>query len=377
MKILNINHLLDPYSGGGTAERTFQLNRFLSQTGASCKIVTLNVGINNDRFAGLENLSVVALPCLNRRFFIPRISFSAMDELVADADIVHISGHWTLLNALAYISCRKYHKPYVFCPAGALKPFGRSMLLKRLYGFFVGKKIAMNANACVAITEEEGKNFAKYGVPRDHVVVIPNGICSEDYELPEGEEESINYSPYILFLGRLSKIKGPDLLLEAFARVADRFPAIHLVFAGPDDDMLQSLTETTKRFSLTGCVHFKGYIGGKDKVRLLHNASLLAIPSRREAMSIVVLEAGICRIPVLFTDTCGLESFAKDGAGTMVSASVDALAQGLSDILSNGETASRKVERLELLVRKYYLWSMQAERHLALYARILEGVNAR
>lgn len=372
--------MLDPLSGGGTAERTFQLSRFLSQTGASCKIFTLDIGINKDRFAGLQNLSVVALPCLNRRYFIPRISFSAMDELVADADIVHLSGHWTLLNALAYISCRKYNKPYVFCPAGALKPFGRSILLKRIYDFLVGKKIARNAYACVAITEEEARDFEKYGVQADRVVVIPNGICPEDYELPEDYEpkqvEPFNGSPYILFLGRLSEIKGPDLLLEAYAKVADRFPAIHLVFAGPDDGMLQSLAETAQKLSMTGRVHFRGYVGGKDKLKLLHGASLLAIPSRREAMSIVILEAGICRTPVLFSDTCGLDGFAKEGAGTMVNATVDALALGLSDILNNEDAATRSVEKLESLVRKYYLWSMQAERYLALYARILKKAIA-
>jgi len=383
LKILNVNHLLDPYSGGGTAERTFQLSRFLSKAGASCKIATLDIGIEKNRFSGLENLSVVAFPCLNRRYFVPRVSFSAMDRLVADADIVHLSGHWTLLNALAYISCRKYRKPFVFCPAGALKPFGRSILLKRLYDFLLGKKIAMNASACVAITEEEGSDFSKYGVPSDRVVVIPNGICPEDYELKashaavllQEEQESYAGSPYILFLGRLSEIKGPDLLLDAFARVADRFPAMHLVFAGPDDGMLQSLTEKVTKLSLTGRVHFKGYIGGEAKLRLLRKASLLAIPSRREAMSIVILEAGICRTPVLFTDTCGLESFAKDGAGTMVNASVDALAQGLAEILTNDEAVSIKVEKLESIVRQHYLWSMQAERYLALYARILEKVT--
>ena len=87
--------MLDPYSGGGTAERTFQLSRFLSKAGASCKIATLDIGIEKNRFSGLENLSVVAFPCLNRRYFVPRVSFSAMDRLVADADIVHLSGHWT------------------------------------------------------------------------------------------------------------------------------------------------------------------------------------------------------------------------------------------------------------------------------------------
>ena len=39
---------------------------------------------------------------------------------------------------------------------------------------------------------------------------------------------------YILFVGALTEVRRPDLLLEAFARVAEDYPEVHLVFAGPD-----------------------------------------------------------------------------------------------------------------------------------------------
>lgn len=378
MKILNVNHLLDPQTGGGTAERTFQLSRFFSKAGITCTVVALDIGITPERVRALGDVRLVAVPCLNRRYSVPRISPSAMNRLVAEADIAHLAGHWTVLNALAYNSCRKLNKPFVFCPAGALKPFGRSLLLKRLYDAWIGRDIARAANACVAITEAERADFATYGVPPERVVVIPNGIDPGDYDCLDApsletlrDKYSLPIGPYVLFLGRHSEIKGPDLLLGAFAKVADRFPDIHLVFAGPDGGMLHFLMEMADKLSLVRRVHFIGYVGGQDKATLLRGARLLAIPSRHEAMSIVVLEAGICGTPVLFTDACGLEVFAREGAGTMVEASAEALAEGLSTMLSHEAEVDIAAERLSAVVQERYIWQMQADRYLALCSRLL------
>lgn len=46
-----------------------------------------------------------------------------------------------------------------------------------------------------------------------------------------------NFEPFVLFLGRLSPIRGADLLLNAFKRIVQQFPASRLVFAGPDAEL--------------------------------------------------------------------------------------------------------------------------------------------
>lgn len=375
LRILNVNHLLDPVSGGGTAERTFQLSRFLSLAGAECTLLTLDIGVLEERVRLLKGVRLVALPCINRRFFIPGVLPSNIDGLVADADVVHLMGHWTVLNALVYRSCRRLNKPFVFCPAGGLKLFGRSLMLKWLYDAIIGRGLVREASACIAITDEERDDFDGYGIPRDRVVVIPNGIDPEDYESYSGQEFSeglgLSNVPYILFLGRLNEIKGPDILLDAFIRIAEAFPDVHLVFAGPDDGMLQVLKNCVDRNSISGRVHFVGYVGGAKKAELLRSAKLLAIPSRREAMSIVVLEAGISATPVLYTSACGLEALAREGGGFMVESSVEGVREGLCNLLSNGEYARSCAERLLSIVRNEYLWHTQAERYFHLYSHLM------
>lgn len=379
MKLLLVNHLLDPVSGGGTAERTFQLARFLAAAGADCTVLTLDIGITAERRSGLGGARLVALPCRNARFFVPRVASAPIRELVAGADVVHLSGHWTLLNALVFRACRRLGKPYLFCPAGALKPFGRSLWLKRLYELAVGRRLARSAAACIAVTEAERADFVACGVDPRRVVVIPNGIDPDACRLADAAAAIAEFrnacgvgdARFILFLGRLSEIKGPDLLLDAFVRLAPVHADVHLVLAGPDDGMQRSLEATTAAAGLTGRVHFAGYVGGHRKLAALQAATLLAIPSRREAMSMVVLEGGICACPVLFTDACGLDDLAHRNAGTMVGVSAAELAAGLATLLADVPAAQLAAARLQRIVHAEFLWPVQAQRHLALARRVL------
>lgn len=383
MKVLNVNHLLDPQTGGGTAERTFQLSRFLAKSGVATTVLTLDIGLGKVQSDKLDNMKVVTLPCVNQRFFLPWAPPGLIDNLVADADIVHLSGHWTILNALVHRSCRRQGKPFAFCPAGALTPFGRSIKLKRAYDALVGRELARSAAVCVAITDQERSDFSAYSIPPERVVVIPNGIDPGQYinaslaqaEVQIRERFKIGTSPYIFFLGRLNAIKGPDLLLEAFFRISDQFPEFHLVFAGPDGGLKAALTERANQCCLQEKIHFPGYLGGQEKAAALRAATLLAIPSRREAMSIVVLEAGMCGTPTLFTDACGLEELAVLGAGTMVGVSAEALAAGLVGLLTEPMSMRDAAGRLENLVRERYLWEMQAARYVTLYEQILSGAR--
>ena len=154
MRLLSVNHLLDPESGGGTAERTFQLCRHFVGAGIECAVLTLDIGINAERRAALAGTRIVALPCVLRRYLVPRWSWRVLKEEVAAADIVHLMGHWTLLNALAFLAARSVGRPCVVCPAGALAIVGRSKLLKCLYNLVVGRRILRQAAGHVAITRD-------------------------------------------------------------------------------------------------------------------------------------------------------------------------------------------------------------------------------
>ena len=234
----------------------------------------------------------------------------------------------------------------------------------------------MNADLCIAITSDEKNQLYDYGVMDDKISVIPNGISPEDYSSQDDAGFRARYglgdAPFILFVGRLNRIKGPDLLLQAFCEAKEALNDFHLVFAGPDEGLLEELKRTAAAHDIEGRVHFLGYLGGADKAQAYHAASLLAIPSRQEAMSIVVLESGIVGTPVLLTDQCGMNEIAGIGGGRVVPASAAGLHEGLVELCRNRDSLRAMGKRLQEYVMKRFMWDSMVKEYIALYERILE-----
>jgi glycosyltransferase involved in cell wall biosynthesis len=314
---------------------------------------------------------VVALKCLSKRFYLPRFRYKEIEDLVTNADVVHLMTHWTFLNALVYFIARRHKKPYVVCPAGVLLIYGRSRVIKLLYNWIIGNKIIRNANKHIAVTADEIPQFKTYGAQRDSIVVIPNGIAPEDFTDDKVDDFRAKYglgrAPFILFMGRINAIKGPDLLLRAFCNVREKLARYHLVFAGPDEDIAAELRAIVAEYNVGDRVHFIGHVGASDKSRAYYAADLLVIPSRREAMSIVVLEAGIAGTPVLMTDQCGFNQVADTGGGMVVPATVAGLEKGLVEMLGNPGDLKMKGQKLKAFVVKDFLWDSIIDKYIQLY----------
>lgn len=376
MKVLNVNMSLDPVTGGGTAERTFQMSRFLAKAGIDCIVLTTNLGLTPRRIMDMDGVKVIPLPCLIKRFYVPKFSYRVIKRIVEDVDVVHLMGHWTFINALVYFIGKRLNKPYVVCPAGTLPIYGRSKIIKMLYNLVIGKNIIRNASGHIAITTDEVNQFQDYGVEGDKVSVISNGINAEDFQANDIADFRRKYGlgdvPFIMFMGRLNSIKGPDLLLRAFCNVKEKLRDFHLVFVGPDGGMLAELKEMVADAGAGDRVHFIGYLGGADKSQVYHAAELLVIPSRQEAMSFVVLEAGITGTPVLITDQCGFNEVATIGGGQVVPASAEGIEKGLIEILTDPNGLKSKGVNLKKYICAHFIWNSVIDKYIKLYRQILD-----
>ena len=376
MRVLNVNPFLDPKTGGGTAERTFQMSLHLANSGLECTVLTIDTGLDALRISALKPARVVALPLLLRRFYVPVIRWRVIRDLVDAADIVHLMGHWTLLNALVYIAVRRAKKPYVVCPAGALLIYGRSKLLKAIYNLVVGRRMIRNASAWIAVTTAEFSHFKAYGIASAKINVIPNGVSGEDF-IPQITEQEfrrryhLSDAPIILFMGRLNPIKGPDLLLQAFCDVKQALLGYQLVFAGPDEGMQAMLMVSAEQNGISDKIHFLGYLGSLDKVSAYYSARLLVVPSRQEAMSIVALEAGICGTPVMVTDQCGFGEIKSIDEGLEVLADAEGIATGLKNLLTQPEKLDRIAVSFRQFVMQKYSWDSVVLKYVELYLNLL------
>jgi glycosyltransferase involved in cell wall biosynthesis len=118
-------------------------------------------------------------------------------------------------------------------------------------------------------------------------------------------------------------------------------------------------------------VHFVGYVGGEEKSAAYRSAQLLVIPSRQEAMSIVVLEAGITGTPVLITDQCGFNDVSAVEGGMVVAASIEGLQDGLLAMTGNPDKLKIMGQNLLKFTREHFLWDHMVKRYLELFSQIV------
>ena len=157
------------------------------------------------------------------------------------------------------------------------------------------------------------------GVPDEKIAVIPNGIDFSEYAVlpPRGSFKRKfgikNEEKIVLYLGRLHKIKGVDILVKAFTNVIENLDDVRLVVVGPDDGSLDGLQTLVKDMNVGNKVIFTGPLYGLEKIKAYVDSEVYVLPSRYETFPMTVLEAYACGKPVIASNVGGLKDLVING----------------------------------------------------------------
>jgi len=375
VRILCVNNVVDSKLGGGTATRTKQLCSYLASQSHSVELLSLQIGNLEDSRKILEHVRTTLLKVANKRFFLPKISeFHKIESAVINSDCIHMMSHWTFINVITAYYARKHSVPYIICPAGALRIFGRSKFIKILFNLFFGNYLLRKAHALIAINKDEEIEFKNsHCYNNQHITIIPNGIDQKDYLLNSTDDTfKLPNNKFILFLGRLNEIKGPDILFDSFSEISKQFPLIDLVFAGPDEGLQSVIERKAHKVGLSERVHFTGFLAHKAKIEALTKCYMMVIPSRKEAMSIVVLEGAMLKKPIIFTDECGVDDFEQNNIGISTKVSINEIATEMEKLLHSENLANKiGLDAYDFTV-KNYSWNAIVNKHINLFENILE-----
>jgi glycosyltransferase involved in cell wall biosynthesis len=217
--------------------------------------------------------------------------------------------------------------PYAIFPHGMLDPYFKRAspvkhVKKQLYWLAREYSVLRDARAVCFTSAIERDSAAKTFWPRRwHPVVVSFGTLEPGGNPAQQRENFFDRYPglrerrFFLFLSRIHRKKGCDLLLDAFARLT-RFD-LDLVMAGPDEEGLRPQLEAqAKQLGISGRVHWTGMLEGDLKWGALRAAEALVLPSHQENFGVVVVEALACKTPVLISDKVNIwPDLERDGAG--------------------------------------------------------------
>jgi glycosyltransferase involved in cell wall biosynthesis len=303
-------------------------------------------------------------------------------------DVVHVHQLWRPVPTLTGIACRRLRVPYLIAPHTSLSNWALSQkrAKKALARKLVWNRIFSAAAGFHALNDLEAAEIRdNVGTHCPPVFVVPNGVSLAEFsaapvtEVPAFAADRITTSvggkPFLLFLARLHIMKGPDLLLEAFASAALEWPGLQLVFAGPDFGMLEGLQRRASELGLIDRTHFLGLVSGPDRIWLLQNAVCLCQPSRDEGFSLSILEAMASGLPVVISDRCKFPDVARHGAGVIVPLSVGDLAAALGLYASDPARRAADGRSARKLIERSYTWDIVSRQADQMYSQVVGSVS--
>ncbi|HTP54707.1 MAG TPA: glycosyltransferase family 4 protein [Thermoplasmata archaeon] len=239
----------------------------------------------------------------------------------ANPEIVHAHTYGTNQVAVARRHRRRHGTPFVltahFHPIWSIEG---GWLRHRIRGFYdrrLAGPVVQSAARIVVQTREEERLLRSLRLPLPPLEIIPPGYTPLP-PAPAGSTVARDRwgipGPFVLFVGRLASNKGLLELADAFAPLARRDPAAHLLLVGEDGGMAARVDARVRELGVAPQVHRVGHVGSDaDLSALYREARCTVLPSEYEAFGLVLLESLSQGTPVVASRVGGIPEFIEDG----------------------------------------------------------------
>lgn len=358
------------FARGGDVAVCYNLARQLTKKGHNVTILTTNFEYNPEDTDAIKNLKMVPVDYkFNFALFIyTPLMKKWLDENITNFDIIHLHEFRSYQNNIVMKYACKYNIPYIIEPHTSTPTHVGSTYFKKIYDLIYGKRLMRNASGVIAVSEYE----AKYDrmMRSDNIDVIYNGMNFDEFK----NLDNISYDkidqPYILYLGRLDKLKGINHIIEAFSKLPPEFSNYKLVIAGKINDYKKTLDEIIQKHNLKDRVVFTGFIKQSEKIALFKDASLFVNPVKyMGGVSLTVFESILAGTPVVVTRQSG-ELVEKIDAGLIVKyADIDGLKDAMIKSLTDKKLTQKQLKNGQNYIYNNLSWSDVTDKIINVYEK--------
>ncbi len=360
---------------GGPIYSVHSLNRALVKKGFDVTVYTTNAGLKGSVAVNKEieadGIKVTYFSFLEIFKFANangwQFSWSltkALRKNLKFFDVVSIVSIWSYPSAVTAYYCRKIKKPYMISPRGTLYSYtmGKKIWKKLPYYNFIAKRDLMKAAKIHYTTKDEEENSHFSLSFRNQAVVVPNGLDLVEFsEVPLKEWFKKRYpvlkdKKIVLFLGRIHKKKGLDILVRAFNLIVKEKTDVHLVIAGNDEERyFENVKRWIKEYDIEDKVSYIGMLRGKEKLEAFAGSDVFVMPSYSENFGIAAVEAMACCLPVVISNKVGIyKEVEMRNAGIVVNTDEKSLYSGIKLLLEDPKIKEEVAFNGRKLVEEYY-----------------------
>lgn len=298
-----------------------------------------------------------------------------------NSDVVHTHTWYTGLAG--FFAKQLYNIPYIpTCHSlEPLRPWKREQLGTGFEMSAWCEKTALEgADAIIAVSKEMKEDILKhFNISESKIHVIHNGIdigfwMKKEMD-PKFKEQRGIKDDYILFIGRPTKQKGMEYLVEAAGMIK---PGVQIIFGAVGADTKDYEDEIKKKVAKKKNILWINEMLRKDEyMQLYGNARLFVCPSIYEPFGITNLEAMVCGTAVVASATGGIKEVVVPGeTGMLVEpANPKKLADAINELLDNPERAKKFGEAGRKRVFEKFSWEVIAKQTKSLYEKVVEQNN--
>jgi glycosyltransferase involved in cell wall biosynthesis len=206
---------------------------------------------------------------------------------------------------------------------------------------------------------------ARWGVDRERISVIPNGI-----ELPQNDSAAFTFPRNIdlIYAGRFVPTKNIEDLIEVI-RICHAAGVIRRAVLVGDGPLLETMTERAKTAGLASVIEFAGRKSNAEVLELLLQSKIFIHASSREGFSVVMVEAMACELPVVAYHVPGVVDVIESGKTGVLVAERDtqAHAQACMELLTSSEHRTALASAGRITVFESLTLAKMADRVLSVY----------
>lgn len=326
MKILHVISSVDPRNGG-PIEGVRNQGEYLINQGHLVEVVSLD---------SPESECLIDFPLTVHPVGPAKGKYAFCNKLIPwlklnarNYDAVIVNGIWQFHSFATWRALRNSGVPYYVYTHGMLDPWFKNAyplkhLKKWLYWPWADYRVLRDAKSVVFTCEEERilarKSFWLYKANEavtSYGAAQPPAFSTDLLTKFNKQFPALANQRFLLFLSRIHEKKGCDLLIKAFAKIANQAPELQLAIAGPDQVGLKvKLQALAESLGIAHRIHWLGMLTGDDKWGAFHASEAFILPSHQENFGIVVAEALGCGKPVLISNKVNIwREIEVDNAG--------------------------------------------------------------
>ena len=335
-----------------------------------------------------SNIETIYLPSFFLRklyYTLPNFcrEFDVLCKLVSElgCEIIQACNYFYLTSIVPIFVKKKSHIPIILTEnvlPGYTWFYGNAIIdsVAKLYTYSVGRWVLNSYDRLVLLTKKCTRAMEEFGVPREKISRIPNGIDLESFKLDLDigrlrDELSIKQDDKVLlFIGRLAQVKRVEIIIALTKLLLkDGFNIKTIIVGdGPSREYYEKLAEPIKTN-----VIFTGWLHRKQTFKYYHIADVFVLPSLSEGLPTVLLEASATGKPCVASNVGGISDIVlHEQTGYLVDRSkINLYAHYVKTLLTNDDLSRKMGQKATEYVEENFNWDTIVNKYDKMYRQIV------